>query len=100
MIDVEVKYNLETAVAACRTRGIPLAVAQFSHPSDGFLFVVLIELEWEYVVWTLNVQTGGFSYGSYFPFDRRDNRNIKVEAFRRYEERMSADFQFLVSCSN
>jgi hypothetical protein len=67
MLDIERQYNFETVSKAAAKKGKLLAAAQFSHPQDAFLFVVLIELEQskEFVSWIFNAQTNGFSTGHY-----------------------------------
>jgi len=91
MLDTEEKYTLENAVARCQQRkGTPLAVAQFSHPGDSFLFIVLIEFDEHYVVWTLNLQTGEFFFGHYFPFLMETKREALSDAYTRFQERMLA----------
>lgn len=62
-----------------------LAMAQFPHAADNFLFTVLIHLNsGGYVVWTYNSETGGFSNGSYFfNGDDRDNHAKALLEFTR-----------------
>jgi hypothetical protein len=43
------------------------AIAQYTHPLDAHLFVVLIKLEEDkYVTWMYNADDGGFYGGHYF----------------------------------
>jgi len=91
-------YKMADIMTRLLKKGDPLAVSQFTHPGDGFLFTVLIRTDWEYVVWTFNAQTGGFSYGSYFccvggmtphaGYDSPSHR-CKQDAFKEFNERVA-----------
>jgi hypothetical protein len=95
-------YKMTEMISKLLRKGTPLAVAQYMHPGDSFLFTVLIYAgtNFEFVVWTFNAQTGGFSNGSYFccmegcrmnaSFDSQSHR-CKQDAFKEFSRRVLED---------
>ena len=69
-----------------------LLVADFPHPGDHYLQLVLCELPGavphRYVVWTYNVQDGGFFSGHYRSSEEKGRREFAKQLERVYREWM------------
>jgi len=91
---MQTEYDLTAVASQCKIKGIPRAIAQYSHPGDAFLFLVLIEQDHNFVIWTYNAQVTGFSDGHYFHFypdiffGRPDRRHAFSEALACYKYRL------------
>ena len=73
-------YTVQYVTNDLARRGTVLAVAQYPHPRDRFLFIALIAEGTKYVVTHYNAESHGFFYGEYFllsydsptPFNHED----------------------------
>jgi len=86
-------YTIESIMPRLLQKGIPLAVVQFPHPGDSFLFTVLIYRDPEYIIWTFNAQTGGFAHGDYFYVRYEEEKSIpKWDVYKQFISRVKTNF--------
>ena len=104
MAENDANYTVSSIMKDLERRGQVIAVMQYPHPKDRYLFVVLMALDNQYVVSMYNAEVNSFFSGNYFllpyylhvPFNHTDmiagtrQHHILLEAYKCFHEKLSA----------